>query len=214
MQTVQNKNGHIKRPMNAFFVWACLHRRSVQQAFPWTESKDVSFHLGCVWSKLTEEQKRPYYEAAHKLRDMHRQQFPDYEYRPRRRKCREPVGWAQRAEQQGSSVPVYGQQAVPAAQSSLMGVNINLRPMSVPHTVGHCPPSCSHTAHVADPCSMPHIHSSRFLCRSPFVSSYSEGLSNHCHAHQQARAFALGAFGRKMCYSQDCLVGSTSFRNF
>lgn len=74
--SVQDKNGHIKRPMNAFMVWSRIHRRALRKACPDTSMTDISILLGCEWSKLTEKQKRPYYEVAHKLKEMHNQQFP------------------------------------------------------------------------------------------------------------------------------------------
>lgn len=76
MQSVQDKNGHIKRPMNAFMVWSRIHRHALRKACPETSMIDSSILLGCEWSKLSDEQKRPYYEVAHKLKDMHKQQFP------------------------------------------------------------------------------------------------------------------------------------------
>ncbi|KAM4545399.1 transcription factor SOX-30-like [Odontesthes bonariensis] len=189
MQSVRGKNGHIKRPMNAFFVWAGLHRRAVQNAFPGIESKDISVQLGCIWSQLSEKQKRPYYEVALKLRDMHRQQFPDYEYCPKRRKCREPLASVQSAgqaagQQQGSSVPFY----FSPDQSNLLGVNIKPCPILVPHTVAYCPTSSFQPPHSANSCSMLHTHSSR----CPFASSCLEGWRNHYHTHQQGGGICLG----------------------
>ncbi|MED6266360.1 hypothetical protein CHARACLAT_001410 [Characodon lateralis] len=82
------ENGRVKRPMNAFLVWARIHREVVQKSFPGSTSNYISVQLGNEWLKLSEEQKRPYYEVAEKLKKMHRQQFPDYEYHPRRTKYR------------------------------------------------------------------------------------------------------------------------------
>ncbi|CAB1316807.1 unnamed protein product [Coregonus sp. 'balchen'] len=44
---------------------------------------DVSVQLGAEWSKLTEEEKRPYYEEARQLKDKHIHEFPGWIYQPR-----------------------------------------------------------------------------------------------------------------------------------
>lgn len=76
MQYGQGTNGYIKRPMNAFMVWSNIHRYALRKTWPGANMIDASVLLGCEWSKLSEEQKRPYYEVAHKLKVMHKQQFP------------------------------------------------------------------------------------------------------------------------------------------
>ncbi|XP_072231684.1 uncharacterized protein [Leuresthes tenuis] len=192
LQSLRGKNGHIKRPMNAFLVWARLHRGAVQKAFPGAESKDVSFQLGCIWSRLSEEQQRPYYEAALKLRDVHKQQFPDYEYCPRRRKRREALTFVQPAgRQQGSS----GAFKVSQDQSSLLGVGMNPCPMLAPHTVGYCPNS----SHSSESCSMLQAHSARcpFASSCPLEQSHYHTHQQLYHTYQQGGGFALDAFGRE-----------------
>lgn len=67
---------HIKRPMNAFMVWARIHRPALSKANPMANNADISVQLGHEWSRLSEEQKTPYYEAARKLKDKHRQAYP------------------------------------------------------------------------------------------------------------------------------------------
>lgn len=76
MQTGQDKNGHIKRPLNAFMVWSRIHRAALHEAFPEASMTDISIQLGCEWSRLSQEQKRPYYEMAEKLKKIHGKQFP------------------------------------------------------------------------------------------------------------------------------------------
>lgn len=76
MQPVHDKNGRIKRPLNAFMVWSRIHRQALSKARPHTRTTDASILLGSAWSKLTDEQKQPYYNVAYKLKKMHEQQFP------------------------------------------------------------------------------------------------------------------------------------------
>lgn len=72
----KDRSGYIKRPMNAFMVWARIHRQALSKANPMANNADISVQLGFEWSRLTEEQKMPYYEEAHKLKVKHRQEFP------------------------------------------------------------------------------------------------------------------------------------------
>uniref|UniRef100_A0A3Q3KHY9 HMG box domain-containing protein n=1 Tax=Monopterus albus TaxID=43700 RepID=A0A3Q3KHY9_MONAL len=76
MQSFRDKNGRIKRPMNAFFVWAYIHRNALTKPCCFASNAGTNVQLGFVWSRLSEEQKRPYYEVAQKLKDMHQEQFP------------------------------------------------------------------------------------------------------------------------------------------
>ena len=76
MQSGQDENGYIKRPMNAFLVFSYIHRVVLHKNSPGATMTHTSVKLGSEWSKLSQEQKRPYYEVAHKLKCMHKQQFP------------------------------------------------------------------------------------------------------------------------------------------
>ncbi|KFV19836.1 Transcription factor SOX-30, partial [Tauraco erythrolophus] len=79
----KDKSGHVKRPMNAFMVWARIHRPALAKANPDASNADISVQLGLEWSKLTEEQKQPYYDEAQKIKQRHREEFPDWVYQPR-----------------------------------------------------------------------------------------------------------------------------------
>ncbi|KAJ7406179.1 hypothetical protein WISP_135318 [Willisornis vidua] len=72
----KTKSGRVKRPMNAFMVWARIHRAAVAKANPGASNAEISVQLGLEWSKLTEEQKQPYYEEANKIKLRHREEFP------------------------------------------------------------------------------------------------------------------------------------------
>ncbi|KAM3601824.1 uncharacterized protein V6R79_019576 [Siganus canaliculatus] len=76
MKTGRDRNGHIKRPMNAFLVWSHIHQAALRKSCPAATLADISVLLGREWSKLSEERKRIYYEAAGKLKYMHKQEFP------------------------------------------------------------------------------------------------------------------------------------------
>ncbi|KAM9451556.1 uncharacterized protein Hap1MRO34_021856 [Clarias gariepinus] len=76
----------IKRPMNAYMIWARTHRPTLTKANPNASNAEISEQLGIEWRKLSEEQKMLYYAESRKLHWEHRQQFPDWEYNPRPRK--------------------------------------------------------------------------------------------------------------------------------
>ena len=67
---------HIRRPMNAFMVWARIHRPLLAKHFRGTNNADISIRLGQSWNNLTHEQKEPFYNEAEKLKKQHREEHP------------------------------------------------------------------------------------------------------------------------------------------
>ncbi|CAF0799693.1 unnamed protein product [Brachionus calyciflorus] len=84
-ETKTTQNQRVKRPMNAFMVWARAARRSLSKTHPNLQNCHLSKTLGSIWHQLTEDQKSPFIDEANRLREEHKIENPDYKYQPKRK---------------------------------------------------------------------------------------------------------------------------------
>ena len=84
--TVIIDENHVKRPMNAFMVWARDARRKIAQENPKLHNAEISKQLGVSWRELSDEDKSPFRVEAKRIRETHIQKYPQYRYRPRKKK--------------------------------------------------------------------------------------------------------------------------------
>ncbi|TRZ22249.1 hypothetical protein HGM15179_004819 [Zosterops borbonicus] len=123
----KTKSGRVKRPMNAFMVWARIHRAAVAKANPGANNAEISVQLGLEWSRLTEEQKQPYYEEANKIKLRHREEFPGWVYQPNKKKCSPPPGSAAFSGTSQSTITTNPAGTLPFSSPTYSFVNSNVK---------------------------------------------------------------------------------------
>ena len=81
----RSRNGHIKRPMNAFMIFAQRERRRLASSSSTMHNAAISKQCGLTWKSLTPSQKRVYEEEAVRLKSLHEMEFPEYKYKPKKK---------------------------------------------------------------------------------------------------------------------------------
>nr|XP_022338739.1 uncharacterized protein LOC111134191 isoform X2 [Crassostrea virginica] len=77
-----NRNGKVKRPMNAFMLWAREFRGKLAEQMPNASNAEISVGLGQVWANLPTLEKQHFYLEAERVKNQHRRDFPGWVYQP------------------------------------------------------------------------------------------------------------------------------------
>lgn len=80
------KRLQVKRPMNAFMLWSKEKRRKISSVDPSLHNSHISKILGEEWKTLPMHEKDPYVKESKALMEKHKQEHPDYHYKPRQNK--------------------------------------------------------------------------------------------------------------------------------
>lgn len=75
----------VPRPMNAFMCWAQGERRKIMIKKPKMHNSEISKLLGTRWKLLDTKEKQRYIKQADRLRELHKQEYPGYKYRPKKK---------------------------------------------------------------------------------------------------------------------------------
>jgi hypothetical protein len=73
----------IRRPPNAFIVFANEWRKKIAAQNPQERNKQISTRLGAMWKLLSKEEKERYTDMARKLDEEHKEKYPEYVYCPK-----------------------------------------------------------------------------------------------------------------------------------
>ena len=74
--------------MNAFMVFSTYERARVVQEHPDISNTDLSKELGRRWNSLSAADRAPFVSEADRLRLMHMQEYPDYKYKPGKKRAK------------------------------------------------------------------------------------------------------------------------------
>lgn len=87
-QMRQENAQKVKRPMNAFMIWARQNRSTIAKRYPNANNAEISVKLGEIWNDLSSGQQKPYFDEAARLKEKHKIEYPNWVYQPRPAKRR------------------------------------------------------------------------------------------------------------------------------
>jgi hypothetical protein len=79
---VRKNEGRIRRPPNAYIIFAKEWRKKLTAQYPGETSKQISTLLGIMWKSLSKEKRERYMDISRKLDAEHKKKYPDYVYCP------------------------------------------------------------------------------------------------------------------------------------
>ncbi|OWF36205.1 Sex-determining region Y protein [Mizuhopecten yessoensis] len=82
----KNRHGKVKRPMNAFMVWARNYRSRLSEEMPQASNAQISVRLGQIWGSMPLADKEKYFREAERIKLQHNRDFPGWVYQPKQKK--------------------------------------------------------------------------------------------------------------------------------
>lgn len=128
-QMQQSSSPKVKRPMNAFMIWARLYRSAIAKRYPNANNAEISVKLGEIWNELSTEQQRPYFDEATRLKEKHRTEHPNWVYQPRPSKRRLPYITTSSPGTLRHPSPPYGFQHFQSPISDNSGISLSPQAM-------------------------------------------------------------------------------------
>ena len=77
---------HVKRPANSFMIWSQTERSKVSIKYPDVNNSVISEILGKQWKALSIKERQKYKDKAYQVKLEHQAQFPNYIFRPTKKK--------------------------------------------------------------------------------------------------------------------------------
>ena len=180
----RRKKEHIKRPMNAFMVWSVAQRKLLSKEQPKIHNTELSKKLGQMWKDLSEDEKQPFREQASKLKEDHMERYPDYKYRPKRKKVPKTKTPSLQSDSDPSSF-LHGDSSPPSAHSPTIVSSDDYM-----HTV-HCTKQ-PHLVSTADSSRSSWYWPSAAFSRESPPPVYHSGTASFQPSHQPAHTFSTG----------------------
>ncbi|GJQ82525.1 hypothetical protein Trydic_g14510 [Trypoxylus dichotomus] len=74
---IKQEASRIRRPANAFMLYANHNRKKMAQMYPLESNKEISKRLGNSWKKLDSVEKLHYYDLAKQVDMEHKRKYPE-----------------------------------------------------------------------------------------------------------------------------------------
>lgn len=76
--------GHVNRPRNAFILFRshAIHNNLIPTSLGVKDNRAISCIVASLWKSLPEEEKKQWTSEAQREKELHRLQYPDYQFKP------------------------------------------------------------------------------------------------------------------------------------